>query len=411
MNSWSQGAACAYRETTSMQTVMSQKILPLTQLQGAERHRQQAVRAFAEEVVRPRVAAMDREARLAPDLLERLFSEGLMGLEIPEEFGGGGGSFFETILMIEELSRVDPAVAVCVDVQNTLVVKALLRWATPAQRRRHLPALARETLGAWAMSEPDAGSDAFSLVTRAEPCSDGYLLQGRKRWITNAAEARLFLLFANAAPEKGAHGVTAFFVECGAAGLAIGEREDKMGIRASSTCDLVLEQVFVPQEDLLGAEGDGRRIAIETLNGGRLGIAAQMVGLAQGAFEAAVAYAKTRRQFGQTIGSFQGVYLPLADLATEIEAARTLLYNGTRLLLVGAPAAEQFRAAAMAKYYASRVAEKVASQAIEIFGGNGYIKDFPVEKFYRDAKVGQIYEGTSNMLLRTIATTLIGAVQ
>ena len=390
---------------------MNDKSLPLTQLHGRDRYLQQKSRAFAERALRPRAAEMDREARLAPDLLEELFQEGLMGIEIPEDLGGGGGTFFQSILAIEELARVDPGVAVCVDVQNTLVISALLRWGTPDQRRRFLPAMAKHLVGAYAISEQEAGSDAFSLTTRAEPGPDGYVLQGSKHWITNAAEAGLFLLFANAAPETGAHGVTAFLVERGSAGFTVGERVEKMGIRASSTCGLGLDGVFVPHESVLGKLGDGRRIAIETLNGGRLGIAAQLVGLAQGALEAAIAYSKTRRQFGQPISSFQGVYLQLAEMATEVEAARTLLYNSTRLLQAVASPAEQFRLAAMSKYFASQVAEKVASMAVEVFGGRGYIKDCPVEKLYRDAKIGKIYEGTSNMLLRTIATTLVGSVQ
>ena len=380
---------------------------PLTRLQDDEQQFRLKVRRFAEGTVRPLVGDMDQRAEFPRSLVDALFALGVMGIEIPEAYGGGGGTFFQAVVTIEELARVDPAVAVFVDVQNALVNTAVLRTGSALQKQRYLPALAANTVGAYAMSERTAGSDAFALTSRAELKGDAYVLNGRKMWITNAAEAGLFLVFANARPDQGAQGVTAFLVDRASDGLSFGKRENKLGIRASSTCEVILDNVRVPQENVLGPVGSGSKIAVETLNEGRIGIAAQMLGLAQGAFEAALEYAQQRRQFGQPIAAFQGVQFPLAEMATEIEAARLLVYNAARLKEAGGPPAERFRSASMAKYLASRVAESVASQAVEIFGGCGFIKDFPAEKFYRDAKVGKIYEGTSNMQLRTIATTLL----
>ena len=387
-----------------------ERIPPLTILPTEDRLFQREVRKFAEEKVRPLVAEMDREGKLADSLLQELFAAGLMAVQIPGHYGGQGGTLFHAVLAIEELARVDPGVAVCVDVQNTLVSDALVRSGTPEQKRRYLPRLASDLLGGFALTEPEAGSDAFSLSTRAEKSSEGYVLNGRKHWITNAAEAGLFLVFANAAPEKGPQGVSLFLVESDADGLTIGKREDKLGIRASSTCELTFEDLLVPPDSLVGGVGDGGRLAMETLNDGRLGISAQMVGLAQGAFDSALAYAQERRQFGRPIATFQGVHFPIAEMATQLESARVLLYNAVRLKEAEAPFVERFRSAAMAKYQASQVAEKVASQAVEIFGGNGYMKEFAVEKFYRDSKIGKIYEGTSNMMLRIIARTYLGKI-
>ncbi len=348
-----------------------ERIPPLTVLSSEDRQFRLEVRKFAEDKVRPLVAEMDREGKLADSLLEELFAAGLMGIQIPCHYGGQGGTFFHAVLAIEELARVAPGVAVCVDVQNTLVNDALMRSGTPEQKRRYLPRLASSLLGGFALSEPEAGSDAFSLSTRAEERSEGYVLNGHKHWITNAAEAGLLLVFANAAPEKGPQGVSLFLVESDADGLTIGRREDKMGIRASSTCELFLQDLLVPHDSLLGGIGDGGRLAMDTLNDGRLGIAAQMVGLAQGAFDATLAYAQERRQFGRPIATFQGVHFPIAEMATQLESARILLYNAVRLMESEAPFVERFRSAAMAKYQASQVAEKVASKAVEIFGGNG----------------------------------------
>ncbi len=379
-------------------------MLPLTYLQEDERLFKGMVREFAEEQIKPLVMEMDREARLPRTLIDQLFALGVMGIEIPTAYGGSEGTFFMAILAIEELARVDPAVAVCVDVQNTLVNNALLRWASPAQKEHYFPLLAKDTVGAYALSEPGSGSDAFALVTRARPEGDSYVLSGRKLWTTNGSEAGLYLLFANANPEKQHKGITAFLVERVFPGFTVGKKEDKLGIRASSTCELILEDVRVPRENVVSEVGGGYKVAIETLNEGRIGIGAQMVGLSQGALDAALTYAQERQQFGQSIVSFQGVQFPLAEMATEIEAARLMVYNAARLKEAGESFLQQ---AAMAKYFSSQVAERVASQALEIFGGYGFTKDFPAEKFYRDAKIGKIYEGTSNMQLRTIARGLL----
>jgi alkylation response protein AidB-like acyl-CoA dehydrogenase len=370
-----------------------------------ERLFQGMVRGFAEEKVKPRVMDMDRAAQIPRDLIDQLFALGVMGIEIPTVYGGAGSTFFMAILAIEELARVDPAVAVCVDVQNTLVNNAFLRWSTPAQQERFLPRLARDTVGAYALSEAGSGSDAFAMTTCARLEGDTFVLNGRKLWTTNGAEAGLYLLFANADPTKGYKGITGFVVEREMPGFTVGKKEDKLGIRASSTCELILDDVRVPRAHVVGEVGQGYKVAIETLNEGRIGIGAQMVGLAQGAFEAALAYARERRQFGRPIADFQAIQFQLAEMATDIEAARLMVYNTARLKEHG----QSFlRQAAMTKYFCSQVAERVASLALEIFGGVGYTKDFPAEKFYRDAKIGKIYEGTSNIQLQTIARTFLG---
>ena len=379
--------------------------LPLTTLNEEEQLFRDLVRGFAEEKVKPLVMEMDRAAKLPRELIDQLFALGVMGIEIPTIYGGAGSTFFMAILAIEELARVDPSVSVCVDVQNTLVNNALLRWLTPAQKEQFLPRLARDTVGAYALSEPGSGSDAFSLTTQARLDGDTFVLNGRKLWTTNGGEAGLYLLFANADPAQGYKGITGFVVERESPGFSVGKKEDKLGIRASSTCELILEDVRVPRAQVVGETGQGYKVAIETLNEGRIGIGAQMIGLAQGAFEAALAYAKERRQFGRPIADFQAIQFQLAELATEIEAGRLMVYNAARLKESGQPFMRQ---AAMTKYFCSQVGERVASQALEIFGGYGFTKDFPAEKFYRDAKIGKIYEGTSHMQLQTIARTLLG---
>jgi len=378
---------------------------PLTFLSEDEALFRSTVRQFAREQIRPHVRAMDEAGVFHRDLLAQFFLIGLMGIEIPEEFGGQGGSFFQAVLAVEELSAIDPAAAVIVDVQNTLCINALLRWASAEQKARYLPRLAADTVGAYALSEAGSGSDAFAMAARAEDRGDHFLLTGRKLWITNAAEAGLFLLFANARPEDGYKGITAFLVERGFPGFQVGKKEDKLGIRASSTCELILEGCFVPRENVVGEIGQGYKIAMEALNEGRIAIGAQMIGLARGALDHAVAYAKERKQFGKSIGEFQGVQFELAKMATDIEAARLLVYNAARLKEAGRPFTAE---AAMAKYFASEIAEKAASKAIEVHGGVGFTKDYPVEKLYRDAKIGRIYEGTSNIQLLTIAKKLLG---
>lgn len=376
---------------------------PLTHLTDDEQALQAGVRDFALEWLVPRRREMDETQHLDPALLEALFGMDLMGLEVPEAYGGLGGSFFDAILVIEALSREDPSVGVLVDVQNTLVNNALLRWGTEAQKATFLPRLCRSEVGAYALSESGSGSDAFSLKARATRAEGGWVLTGSKLWITNAGEASVFIVFATVDPALGHKGITAFLVERGMAGFTVARKEDKLGIRASSTCELVLDGVFVPEDHVLGEVGKGYKVAIETLDEGRIGIAAQMVGLAEGAHAHALAYARARHQFGQPIFEFQAVRMKLAELAIDIEAARLMTYNAARLKDAGAPFVQQ---AAMAKYFASQVAEKVASQGLEIFGGCGFTKDYPAEKFYRDAKVGKIYEGTSFMQLLTIAKAL-----
>jgi alkylation response protein AidB-like acyl-CoA dehydrogenase len=377
---------------------------PLTQLSEEESLFYATVRKFAEETITSLVGQMDADQQMAPGLVKRLFELGLMGIEVPEELGGAAGSFFDAVLAIEAISTVDPAVAVLVDVHNTLVVNALRRWANPAQLQRWLPRLATGTVGAYALSEAGSGSDAFGLQTRAEAVAGGYRLNGRKLWISNAREAGLFIVFATLDPAAGYKGITAFLVEKGAPGFTVGRKEDKLGIRASSTCELIFDNCEVMQENLLGEPGKGYKIAIETLNEGRIGIGAQMLGLAEGAWGHAARYAKERKQFGKAIAEFQAVQFTLAEMAMEIEAAKLMVYNAARLKDAGQP---YVREAAMAKLFASQVAERVASQCVEVFGGNGFVRDYPAEKYYRDAKIGKIYEGTSNMQLATIAKSVL----
>ena len=377
----------------------------LTHLDEEELLFQASVRRFAQEQVLPYVRDMDELGSFRKTLLTQLFDLGLMGIEIPEEFGGQGGSFFQCVLAVEELSAVDPSVGIMVDVQNTIVINALLRWANAAQKSKYLPQLAANTVGCYALSEANSGSDAFALATTATDHGDHWSLTGRKLWISNAMEGGLFLVFANANPAAGYRGITAFLVERGFSGFTVGRKENKIGLRASSTCEVILEDCKVPHENVIGEVGKGYKIAIETLNEGRIAIGAQMIGLARGALNSAVAYAKQRKQFGQPIGHFQGVQFQLANMATELEAARLLVYNAARMRDAGLPFVSQ---AAMAKLYSSQVAEKIASEAIEVFGGIGITKDCPAEKFYRDAKIGRIYEGTSNVQLLTIAKQLLG---
>ena len=382
-----------------------QAATPLTQLSEEESLFFSTVKQFAEETIAPHVSAMDAEQHFAAGLVDKLFGLGLMGIEVPEALGGAEGSFFDAVLAIEAISVVDPAVAVLVDVHNTLVVNAMRRWATDEQKQRWLPRLATDTVGAYALSEAGSGSDAFALQTRAQKTSAGYALTGRKLWISNAREAGLFIVFATIDPAAGYRGITAFLVEKEMKGFQIGRKEDKLGIRASSTCELIFDNCEVPESSLLGEPGKGYKIAIETLNEGRIGIGAQMLGLAEGAWGHAAAYAKERRQFGKAIVDFQAVQFTLAQMATEIEAAKLLVYNAARLKDAGQP---YVREAAMTKLFASQVAERVASQCVEVYGGNGFVRDYPAEKYYRDAKVGKIYEGTSNMQLATIAKQVLG---
>jgi butyryl-CoA dehydrogenase/short/branched chain acyl-CoA dehydrogenase len=378
---------------------------PLTALTEDEKLFQASVRRFAREQVLPHVRQMDEAGVFRPDLIAQFFALGLMGIEIPEEFGGQGGSFFQAILAVEELSAVDPSAGVIVDVQNTICNNALLEWASPRQKAAYLPRLAADTVASYALSEAGSGSDAFAMATRAEDRGDTFVLTGGKLWITNAAEAGLFLLFANARPEAGYKGITAFLVERGFPGFRVGKKEDKLGLRASSTCELVLDGCVVPRENLLGQVGQGYKIAMETLNQGRIAIGAQMIGLARGALECAAAYARQRKQFGKPIAEFQAVQFDLAKMAVEVEAARLLVYNAARLRDAGLPFLTE---AAMAKYFSSEIAERVASKAVEVHGGVGVTRDYPVEKLYRDAKIGRIYEGTSNIQLLTIAKKLLG---
>jgi alkylation response protein AidB-like acyl-CoA dehydrogenase len=377
---------------------------PLTVLSEDEQMFRDAVRQFAEEQVRPLVHRMDEEQKMDPGLIPQFFELGLMAIEVPERLGGTGSSFFTAVLVVEELSRVDASVGVFVDVQNTLVNNAFLRWGSEELKQKYLPQLAAEKVGAYALSEAGSGSDAFALATRATEAEGGYRLTGRKLWITNGAEAEVFIVFANANPAAGYKGITAFIVEKGFDGFSVGKKEDKLGIRASSTTELVLEDVFVPAENVLGEVGQGYKVAIETLNEGRIGIGAQMIGLARGALEATLQYVQEREQFGRTIGSFQGVQFQLAQMATELEAARLLVYNAARLKDAGQPFLQE---AAMAKLFSSEVAQRITSQCIDLYGGYGFTKEYPVEKFYRDSKIGTIYEGTSNMQLQTIAKNLL----
>ncbi len=372
----------------------------LTVLSEEEELFRSSVREFAEGEVRPRVEAMEHAGKLDPELIKQCFELGLMSVETPEEFGGAGSSFFNAILAIEELARIDASISVFVDVHNTLVTNAFLRWASDDQKKKYLPQMAESKVGAYALSEAASGSDAFALKTRAVDKGDHYELNGQKLWITNGNEAEFFVMFATVDPAAGYKGITAFIVEKGFEGFSVGKKEDKLGIRASSTTELILDNCKVPKENVLGEVGKGYKVSIETLNEGRIGIGAQMLGIAQGAFEAALRYTKEREQFGQSIGSFQGVQFQLAEMAVDIEIARLLVYNAARLKDAGRSFLKE---AAIAKLQSSRIAERVSSKAIELFGGYGYVKDYPVEKFWRDSKIGAIYEGTSNMQLQTIA--------
>jgi len=378
-------------------------VTPLTRISEDEQLFFDTVLDFAKQRIGPKVAEMDEQASLDPSLLPALFELGVMGVEIPERYGGSGSSFFNAILAVEALARVDPSVSVLVDVQNTLVINALLRWANDEQKARYLPKMASEWVGSYALSEASSGSDAFALKLRAEKKGDRYVLNGRKLWITNAAESSLFVVFANVDPSLGYKGITAFLVEKSSPGFAVGKKEHKLGIRASSTCELVFDNVEVPTENVLGEVGRGYKIAIEALNEGRIGIGAQMLGLAQGAFDGALPYMRERVQFGKAIAEFQGMQFLYARVAMEIEAARLMVYNAARLKDAQQPFVKE---AAMAKLFASEVAERTASQCVEFYGGVGFTKEYPAEKFYRDAKIGKIYEGTSNMQLVTIAKLL-----
>jgi alkylation response protein AidB-like acyl-CoA dehydrogenase len=383
----------------------SSAIPPLTALTEEERLFQAAAREFAEKEIGPHVAEMDREGVFRHDLIDAFFTQGFMSIEIPEAYGGSGGSFFMACLAIEEFSRVDASAGVVIDVQNTLVSNAVMHWGTDAQKQTFLPRLARDTVGAYALSEPGSGSDAFGLMTQAREDGDDYVLSGRKLWITNAKEAGLFILFATVNRGLGHRGITAFLVDRTTPGFSVGRKEDKLGIRASSTCELILEDCRVPKANVFGEVGRGYRVAIETLNEGRIGIAAQMVGVARGALEHAINYAKERRQFGKPIAEFQAIQFQLARLATDVEAARLMTYNAARLRDAGLA---YLKEAAMAKYFCSEVAERVASEAVEVYGGYGFTKDYPVEKYLRDSKIGKIYEGTSFMQLQTIAKLVLG---
>jgi len=378
---------------------------PLTVLSEEERMFRDMVRQFAEETLSAKAIAMDRDARFDPDLIPQLFELGLMGVEVPDSLGGAGASFFTAVLIVEELSRVDPSVGVLVDVQNTLVNNCFLRFGNDAVKMEYLPRLAEDTVGAYALSEAGSGSDAFALKARAARVDGGWRLDGQKLWITNGGEAGIFIVFANANPDAGYRGITAFIVERDFPGFTVGKKEDKLGIRASSTVELVLDDCRVPEGNVLGEVGKGYKIAIETLNEGRIGIGAQMVGLAQGALDHTVKYVKEREQFGRPVAEFQGVQFQLAEMRTRLEAARLLVYNAARLKDAGHPFILE---AAIAKLFASEVAQSIASRCIDLYGGYGFTKEYPVEKLYRDAKIGTIYEGTSNMQLQTIAKHLVG---
>ncbi|HJU55767.1 MAG TPA: acyl-CoA dehydrogenase [Pyrinomonadaceae bacterium] len=386
-------------------TIDEQAGRALTTLGEDEEMFRASVREFAEGELRPRVEAMDEAGKLDPALVRQCFDLGLMGIETPEEYGGAGASFFTAIVAVEELSRVDASVGVFVDVQNTLVNNAILRWGNPEQKKKYLAQLATERVGAYALSEAGSGSDAFALATRAVDAGDHYVLNGRKLWITNGNEAEIFVVFANADPAAGYKGITAFIVEKSFEGFSVGKKENKLGIRASSTTELILEDCRVPKENVLGEVGKGYKVSIETLNEGRIGIGAQMIGIARGALEASLAYTSEREQFGKAVNEFQGVQFQLAEMATELEAARLMVYNAARLKDARLPFVKE---AAMAKLYSSRAAERISSKAIELYGGYGFVKDYPVEKFWRDSKIGAIYEGTSNMQLQTIAKLIIG---
>jgi alkylation response protein AidB-like acyl-CoA dehydrogenase len=390
---------------TAVSTTTDTAHLPLTALADDERLFKDSVFEFADREIRPRVREMDEHAKIPRDLIDKLFELGVMGIEIPEAHGGGGATFFHSVLAVEALSQVDPSVGVLVDVQNTLVINALLRWGHDEMKRRHLPRLAASTVGAYALSEAGSGSDAFALATRAVQRGDDWVISGRKLWITNGNEADLFIVFATADPQAGYRGITAFIVERRTPGFTVGKKEDKLGIRASSTCELLFENCLVPAANVLGDVGKGYKVAIETLNEGRIGIGAQMVGLAQGALDHAIRYTKERKQFGKAIAEFQAVQHQLARAATDVHAARLMVYEAARRRDLRQPFLTE---AAMSKLFASEVAERVASLAVNLYGGYGFVKDYPVEKLYRDAKIGQIYEGTSNLQLQTIARQILG---
>ena len=377
----------------------------LTRIHEDEALFRDSVYEFADREIRPHVREMDDQAHIPRQLIDKLFDLGVMAIEIPEAQGGAGASFFHAVLAVEALSRVDPSIGVLVDVQNTLVANALMRWGSDEVKQRYLPSLAQRTVGAYALSEAGSGSDAFALSTRAAETPDGFVLNGRKLWITNGQEAGLFIVFATVSPEAGYRGITAFLVERELPGFTVGRKEDKLGIRASSTCELLFEDCRVPRASVLGEVGKGYKVAIETLNEGRIGIGAQMIGLAQGALDHTVAYIRERKQFGKTIADFQGVQFQIARAATELEAARLMVYNAARLRDAGEPFVKE---AAMCKIFSSEVAERVTSLAVNLYGGYGFVKDYPVEKLYRDAKIGQIYEGTSNLQLQTIAKQILG---
>ena len=377
----------------------------LTRLAEDEVLFRDSVYEFADKEIRPLSREMDEHAKMPRELIDKLFELGIMGIEIPESHAGAGASFFHSVLAVESLSRVDPSVGVLVDVQNTLVINAVMRWGSEQLKHKYLPKLASSVVGAYCLSEAGSGSDAFALTTRAVERGDGYAITGRKLWITNGNEADFFIVFATINPDAGYRGITAFLVDRGTPGFTVGKKEDKLGIRASSTCELLFEDCVVPKSAILGEVGKGYKVAIETLNEGRIGIGAQMVGLAQGALDHTVKYIKERKQFGRTIGDFQGVQFQIARMAIEVETARLLVYNAARLRDAGLPFLQE---AAMCKIVSSEVAESVTSMAINLYGGYGFVKDYPVEKLYRDAKIGQIYEGTSNMQLQTIAKNLLG---
>jgi len=384
---------------------LSENILPsLHQLTEDEQMLKDAAADFAQSMVADRVYDMDHKAKLDPELIKAFFELGLMGIEVPTEYEGGGGTFFMSILAIEQISKVDASVGVFMDVQNTLVNNAFIRWGNEEIKKKYLPILSNEKVGAYALSEPASGSDAFALKCRARKDGDDYILNGTKLWITNGNEADIFIVFANINPEAGYKGITAFIIERDFDGFSVGKKEDKLGIRASSTTELILEDCRVPAGNILGEVGKGYKVAIETLNEGRIGIGAQMIGIAQGAFDATVAYIQERKQFGKAISDFQGVQFQIAKMAIKIETARLLVYNAARLKMAGQPFLKE---AAMAKFHASEVAEEVSSMAVDLYGGYGYTKEYPVEKFWRDSKIGKIYEGTSNMQLQTIAKMIL----
>jgi alkylation response protein AidB-like acyl-CoA dehydrogenase len=377
----------------------------LTRLAEDEAIFRDSVYEFADKEIRPLAREMDEHAKFSPELIKKLFELGVMSIEVPESFGGAGGTFFHSVLAVESLSRVDPSIGVLVDVQNTLVINAVMRWGSDEIKRKYLPKFASNLIGAYCLSEAGSGSDAFALATRATEQGDAFSITGRKLWITNGNEADMFIVFANVNPDQGYRGITAFIVDRGTPGFTVGKKEDKLGIRASSTCELLFEDCVVPKSQILGDVGKGYKVAIETLNEGRIGIGAQMLGLAQGALDHTIRYVKERKQFGKPIAEFQGVQFQIARMATDVEATRLLVYNSARLRDAGQPFLTE---AAMCKVYSSEVAERTASMAVNLFGGNGFVKEYPVEKLYRDAKIGQIDEGTTNMQLMTIAKGIVG---